>query len=59
DPVAIDKASLDLIAQYAGKSLAALSYPHIDPTVQLQHGQEIGLGSMDYELISLDAPTEP
>lgn len=57
DPVAIDKASLDLIEQYSGKRLTAWSYPSLDPTVQLQHGQEIGLGSMDYELISLSAPS--
>jgi uncharacterized Fe-S center protein len=27
--------------------------PHIDATVQMQHGEEIGMGSRDYELISL------
>jgi len=58
DPVAIDTASLDLIARYAGKSLTALSYPNIDPTIQLQHGQEVGLGTMNYELISLATPSD-
>ena len=53
DPVAIDKASLDLVEQFSGKSLVSTSYPAIDPTVQLVHGEEIGLGKMDYELVSL------
>ena len=50
DPVAIDKASLDLIEQHAGNTLEGLSYPSIDPLVQLMHGEKIGLGSVDYEL---------
>lgn len=53
DPVAIDKASLDLVEQYAGKSLTSLSYPSFDPFVQLQHGEVIGLGRMDYDLVNL------
>jgi len=53
DPVAIDKASLDLVEQYSGKSLVSQSYPAIDPTAQLVHGEEIGLGRMDYELITV------
>ncbi len=53
DLVAIDKASLDLVEQYSGKSLVSQSYPAIDPTVQLVHGEAIGLGKMDYELVSL------
>ncbi len=53
DPVAIDKASLDLVKQYSGKTLTSQSYPAIDPTVQLAHGEEIGLGNMDYELITV------
>ena len=53
DPVAIDKASLDLVEQFSGKSLVSQSYSSIDPTVQLVHGEEIGLGSMSYELVTL------
>jgi len=53
DPVAIDKASLDLVEQFSGKSLVSQSYPAIDPLVQLVHGEEIGLGKMDYELVTL------
>ena len=54
DPVAIDKASLDLIEQFSGKTLVSQSYPAIDPTVQLVHGEEIGLGRIEYELVTTD-----
>ena len=53
DPVAIDKASIDLIEQHGGKSLANLSYPSLDPMIQLRHGEKIGLGKLDYELINI------
>ncbi|MBC8184099.1 DUF362 domain-containing protein [candidate division KSB1 bacterium] len=54
DPVAIDKASLDLVRRHAGKSLESMSYPSLDPLVQLKHGERIGLGSMDYEIEVVD-----
>jgi len=53
DPVAIDKASLDLFEQFAGKTLTSMSYPAVIPFVQLKHGEEIGLGSMKYELVTI------
>jgi len=67
DPVAIDQSSVDLVNQQEGlpgtklktntgrgeDKLIAL-YPNIDWTVQLRYGEEIGLGSRDYELISVD-----
>lgn len=53
DPVAIDKASLDLVELHAGRSLTSLSYPSFDPLVQLQHGEEIGLGQLNYDLIQV------
>jgi len=53
DPVAIDKASLDLIEQKSGKSLPELSYPGLDPLVQINHAQEIGLGESSYELVTI------
>ncbi len=54
DPVAIDKASLDLVEQYSGKSLVSQSYQSVDPAAQLVHGEAIGLGKIDYELINTD-----
>jgi uncharacterized Fe-S center protein len=67
DPVAVDTASLDLVNQARGSSMSALDeagitgnnkfgsiHNGIDPTAQLVHGEKIGLGQRDYELVSLD-----
>ena len=53
DPVAIDAASLDLIRRGTGKELTEMSYPHIDPWIQVQHGEVIGLGKRQYELVEV------
>jgi uncharacterized Fe-S center protein len=66
DPVAIDQASLDLIAQAHGLQDTALKKHHapgeekfsgvhqdVDSTVTLAYGESIGLGSRDYELIEV------
>ena len=68
DPVAIDQASVDLINRQQGIPGTRLKeklgqgedklravYPNIDWTVQLRYGEEIGLGSRDYELIAADS----
>ncbi len=52
DPVAIDKASADLLIDKSGKDFLRAAH-NVDWSVQLKHGQKIGLGSMDYELITL------
>jgi uncharacterized Fe-S center protein len=66
DPVAIDQASYDLVNKQLGFSESLLSCnheagadkfhglrSHIDGTIQLRYGEEIGMGSRDYELIVL------
>ena len=53
DPVAIDVASMDLIREKSGKELAEMSYPNVDPRIQIRHGEEIGLGSSEYELVEI------
>ncbi|MDR3565240.1 MAG: DUF362 domain-containing protein [Negativicutes bacterium] len=66
DPVAIDQASFDLVNKQLGFAGTLLSAnweagadkfqglrSHIDAAVQLRYGEEIGLGSRDYELIVL------
>lgn len=66
DPVAIDQASFDLVNKQIGLSASLLQSDceagadkfhclrsHIDGTNQLRYGEEIGLGSRDYELIVL------
>jgi uncharacterized Fe-S center protein len=52
DPVAIDKASVDLMIERSGKDLFREGYD-VDWSVQLEHGSRIGLGKRDYELIGL------
>lgn len=66
DPVAIDQASYDLVNKQLGFSNSLLSCnceagadkfhglrSYIDGTIQLRYGEEIGMGSRDYELIVL------
>jgi len=52
DPVAVDKASVDLINRVSGKDLFQKLHC-VDWSVQLQHAQDLGLGRMSYELIEL------
>ncbi|MCB2188690.1 MAG: DUF362 domain-containing protein [Deltaproteobacteria bacterium] len=67
DPVAIDQAAVDLVNQAPGLGGSCLKheclapgsdkfrsiYPHVDWSVQLAYGQEIGLGSREYELLTV------
>lgn len=66
DPVAIDQASVDMINRQAGLEHSCLDaakmpgedkfravYPQIDWTVQLSHAEKLGLGSREYEMISI------
>lgn len=52
DPVAVDKASVDLINQSYGKDLFR-EIQKVDWSVQLRHAQEVGLGHISYELKEL------
>jgi uncharacterized Fe-S center protein len=51
DPVAIDKASLDLINKVKENVFEKIN--KIDPMKQIKYGEEIGLGSSLYQLINL------
>lgn len=51
DPVAIDKASLDLINDV--KEDIFIKVNHVSPLKQIKFGEEIGLGSSTYQLIEL------
>mgnify|MGYP007082105418 FL=1 len=53
DPVAIDLATLDLTEKFNQKTLSKIAFPHIDPLIQLRHGEKIGLGSLTYKLIEI------
>jgi len=55
DPVAVDKAALDLVETRGGGKLAKLLENNkLDPRYQIEHAERIGLGSTDYELIEVD-----
>ncbi|MFH1854225.1 MAG: DUF362 domain-containing protein [Candidatus Omnitrophota bacterium] len=49
DPVAIDKAALDLIGKQAFERI----YPEIDLEAQIRYAEKIKLGSSDYEIIEI------
>ena len=53
DPVAIDMATLDLTAKANGQHLGAMAYANLDSMVQLRHAAKIGMGSLEYELITV------
>lgn len=50
DPVALDKATLDMVSERAGADLGALSYPELDPMVQIEHAETLGMGTRNYFL---------
>jgi uncharacterized Fe-S center protein len=55
DPVAVDKAALDLVEAKGGRRLPQLTgYTKLNPYYQIEHAERIGLGSTDYELIKID-----
>ena len=53
DLVAVEKSSYDLFKKANGKSIEAAAYPHIDPLVQIEHAERLGLGSSRYKLVEL------
>lgn len=54
DPVALDKASYDLICKTAGYDPMKKIYPHINPDIQFEHAEKINLGTTNYNLIEID-----
>ncbi len=53
DPVAIDRATIELLIKYAKCDRLKTGYPNIDWSIQLDYGERIGLGNLDYELITV------
>jgi uncharacterized Fe-S center protein len=67
DPVAVDKASVDLVESKSGKGTPSvkkrgreprklaelLENDELDPRYQIEHAERIGLGSTNYELIEV------
>jgi uncharacterized Fe-S center protein len=56
DPVALDKASIDLVTDAAGRDIMRELRP-IDWSIQIQHAKEIGFGDADYRLVELEYPS--
>jgi len=55
DPVAVDKASLDMVEAKGAATLAELAEKgQIDPLCQIKHAEKIGLGNSNYKLIEVD-----
>jgi len=53
DPVAIDQAAVDLVNESHGGDLFEEMWPGRCYTAQLAHGEAIGLGSRQYELVAV------
>ncbi len=53
DPVALDKATSDLVNEKAKTDVFGKEWPQIDWNVQFDCGAKIGLGNLDYELIEI------
>lgn len=54
DPVSLDQACYDLILKASGKDIFKEAHPKWDGLKQLRHAQEIGIGNLDYELITIE-----
>lgn len=50
DPVAIDKASYDLVVKTAGRDVFQEAWSHLNPQDHFIHAEKIGFGSVNYEL---------
>ena len=50
DPVALDRAALELVEERAGKALSQLAYD-IPYRHQLDYAAELGFGAIDYQLV--------
>ena len=53
DPVAVDKACFDLLEKQMGRDVFHELTPHVPALRQITYGEEIGLGSSNYELIEV------
>jgi uncharacterized Fe-S center protein len=52
DPVAVDQASYDMVNTAFGENFFKKMYPEIDPSIQLEYAQKLGIGTRNYELIN-------
>lgn len=50
DPVALDKASYDMVVKSAGRDVFKEQWPSIDPMEIFRYAEKIGLGNTEYKL---------
>ena len=53
DPVAVDRACYDVANATLGEDVFRSLWPALDPLIQLEHGEAIGLGTQKYKLVEL------
>jgi len=53
DPVSADKATLDLVNKLSGRDIFREAHPDHEGIRHLKYAEGLGLGNLDYELISL------
>jgi len=51
DPVAADAAASDLLNEKQGHDVFKKLWPQINPRIQIEHGEKIGLGTSRYRLV--------
>mgnify|MGYP000026366219 CR=1 FL=1 len=54
DPVAVDKASVDLLIQQEGNDIIEKQHPNTDYNHQFAYAKKIGLGDPDYKIIDFN-----
>ncbi len=54
DPVAVDQACIDLMNEAVGEDVFEAVWPGKHYTAQLEHGEQIGLGRRQYDLVQID-----
>lgn len=53
DPVAVDKASFDLVVKSSGSDVFKKAHPDINGNKQLSYAASLGIGCLEYDLVSL------
>jgi len=53
DIVAVEKASFDIFKDFNGGKLQECTFPYINPFIQIEHAERIGLGNQRYKLITV------
>ncbi len=53
DPVAIDKACMEIVNSACGKDIFKATHPDQDGNIQLEYAEKLGLGNTRYELIQV------